>query len=101
MLVNTESAQVVCCRLDGFYTAVHSDVPQLHFSAPAAAHQLSLTAALQMYVRDPLLVFFPDLHHGSCRLLALIVHTNGTVAESSNEDVALNLVRGQRGNARS
>lgn len=92
---------MVCCRLNGFYTAVHSDIPELHFSAPAAAHQLPLTTALQMYVCDPLLVFFPNLYHGSCRLLALIVYTNGPVAEPSNEDVAFHLVGGQRGNARS
>jgi hypothetical protein len=38
VLVNAESAQMVCCRLDGLHTAIHPDVPQLHFSTPAAAH---------------------------------------------------------------
>lgn len=99
MLVNAESAQMVCCRLDGLYTAIHSDVPQLDFSAPTTADQLSLTTTLQMHVCDPLLVFFPDLHHCSCGLLTLIVNTDGTVAEPSNENIAFDLIRCQRGNA--
>lgn len=100
MLVNAESAQMVCCRLYGLHTAIHSYVPQLDFSASTAAHELSLTAALQVYICNPLLVFFPDLDHGSCRFLALVVHTNGTITETSNEDIAFDLVRCQRGDAR-
>lgn len=100
MLVNAESAQMVCRRLYSLHTAIHSYVPQLDFSASTAADQLSLTAALQVHVRDPLLVFFPDLDHGSCGFLALIVYTNGTITETSNEDVAFDLVRRQRRNAR-
>ena len=36
--MNTERAEVICCCLYGLDTAIHPDIPQLDFSASAAAH---------------------------------------------------------------
>lgn len=95
MLVNAECAQMVCRRLNSFDTAVHPNVPQLHFAAPAATDELSLSATLEMHVCNPLFVFFPNLHHGSCGLLARIVHADSSITKSCDKDVTLDLVRRQ------
>lgn len=53
-----------------------------------------------MDISDPLPVFLPDLYHSSRRLLALIVHTNGTVSKACDKYVSFNLIRSQGGDAR-
>jgi hypothetical protein len=45
-----------------------------------------------MHVGDPLFVLFPDFDHGSGGFLTLVIHSNGTVTESGNKDVAFDLV---------
>lgn len=97
--MNAQCAQVVGRRLNGLDTLIHPYIPQLHLTASTATDELSLTAALQVYVCNPLLVLFPDLDHGGCRLLALIVNTNGTITKPSNKDITFDLVRCQGGNA--
>jgi hypothetical protein len=100
MLMDAERAQVVGRRLYRLNTAIHSDVPQFDFSASTATDELSLSATLQVDISDPLLVFLPDLYHSSRRLLALVVHTNGTVSKARNKYVSFNLIRSQGGDAR-
>ena len=90
--MHAQAAKSVLCCPDRLYAAVHPYVPQLDFATSAPADELSLAATLQMNVCDPLLVLFPDSHQGSLGFLALIVHANGTVTESSNEDVSFNLI---------
>lgn len=46
MLMHAERAQMVGRRLDCLNTAIHSDVPQFHFSASTATDELSLSATL-------------------------------------------------------
>lgn len=92
VLVDAERAEMVSRCLDRLDALVHPNIPQLDLAAAAAAHQLALSAALQMSVGDPLLVFLPHLDHGSGGFLALVVYTNGAVAEARNKNIALHLV---------
>jgi len=40
----------------------------------------------------PLLVLTPNLDHGRCWLQTLVEDTDGTITESSHEDIAGNLI---------
>jgi hypothetical protein len=53
-----------------------------------------------MNVGDPLLVLFPNLDHGGGGLLALIIHSYGTITKTSDKHVSLDLIRGQGCDAR-
>jgi hypothetical protein len=93
--MNTECAEMISRRLDGLDALVHSNVPQLDLTAAAAAHQLALSAALQMGVGNPLFVFLPHLNHSRSGFLPLVVYTNGTIAEARNKYIALHLIGSQ------
>jgi hypothetical protein len=54
-----------------------------------------------MHIGDPLLVFFPDLYHGSSRFLALVVYADSPVSETGDKNITFDLVRSKRSNARS
>lgn len=95
MFVDAQCAQSVRSSLNSLYALVHAYVPQLDFTTSTAAHKLSLTATLQMYIGDPLLVLFPDLYHGGRRFLALVIHADRTITKTRNEHIALDLVRCQ------
>lgn len=91
--MNTQRLQVIRRSLDGLYALVHADIPQLDLTISATAYELTLAAALQVHVGNPLLMLFPDFDHRRGWLLTLIVNANGAVAEACSEDVAFHLVR--------
>jgi hypothetical protein len=95
VFMHTESPQMVRCCQDRLHTLIHTDVPQFDLATATAAHEFALTTSLQMHVGDPLLVLFPDLDHGSCRLLPLVVDSNSTITETGHEDITLYLIRGE------
>lgn len=101
VLVDAETTKSVSGRTDSLNAVVHSDIPELYLSAPATTDELALTTALQMDIRNPLLMLFPHPHHCCLRLLTLVIHSHRTVTEASNENISLNLIGCQRGNARS
>lgn len=96
MLVNAKRLQVVLSRLNGLDTLIHTDVPKLDLAVAAARHEFTLTTTLQVHIRNPLFMLLPYLDHGCRRFLALIVHTNRAIAEACNENIAFDLIRGER-----
>jgi len=93
VLVHAERFEVIARGLDGLNAAVHANVPELDFAIAAPGDKLALSAALEVHVGDPLFVLFPNLDHGSGRLLALVIDAHGAVAEAGDEDVAFDLIR--------
>jgi hypothetical protein len=100
MFVDRKRFEIIRSGLDGLDRLVHANVPEFDFAVAAAADEFALAAALEVHVCDPLLVFFPDFDHGCCGLLALVVDADGAVAEAGDEDIAFDLIRGQRCDAR-
>lgn len=78
--------------IDSVHALVHPDVPELNFTAATATYELALAATLQMYVRYPLTMFFPNLDHCHGGLKALIIDAHSTVTKASNEDLAFDLL---------
>lgn len=95
MLVYAERLEVVARRLDCLDALIHTDVPEFYFAVTTTGDELALTSTLQMDVRDPLLVLLPDLDHGCCRFLALVVNADGAIAKACDENVAFDLVGGE------
>src|SRR5690348_11786821 len=100
MLMNTQCSQCILCGIDCVNRHIHSQIPQSNLAIPTARYQLSHSASLHVYVRNPLLMFSPHFNHSNGGLQALIEYSNRAVSESSNENIARNLVRSQRRDAR-
>ncbi len=94
--MHAETAERILSSPDRAHALIHADIPELDLAAATAADQLALAAALQMDVGDPLPVLAPDLDHRRGGLEALVVDAHGAVAEAGREDLALDLVGGQR-----
>lgn len=86
---------MISCGLYGSHTSIHANIPQFDFSTSTAADKLTLSAALQVNIGNPLLMLLPHFDHGTRRLLALIVNSHSSVTKTSNKHITLDLVRGQ------
>lgn len=92
VFVHAHRLEVVCRRFDGFDRLVHANVPEFDFAIAASGDELALSTALEVYVCDPLFMFFPHFDHCCCGFLSLIVDTDGAIAEPSYEDIPFDLV---------
>ena len=100
MFMHTQAPQGIVGRPDGMHGRVMSEIPEFDFSIATTTDQLSRTPSLQVHIGDPLLVLSPNPYHGFARTIALVVYPHCSIAEAGHKDVACNLVRSQRGDAR-
>lgn len=97
MFVDGEDSQAGGCR-DRSDAFIPSNVPQLDLAVPTSRHELALSSTLEMNIRHPCLVLFPNMHKRRLGLLALVVQPKSTVTKPGDEKVSLDLIRCQRGN---
>ena len=79
---------------------IFSNIPQFDFSVPAARHQFSEPASLHVNSRNPLLMPPPMFDHCHCGLFPRVEDSDGPVAVAGAEDVACDLIGGERCDAR-
>lgn len=90
--MHAQRPQRIPRRLDSLNTLIPPQIPELDFAIAARGHEFALPSALQMNVREPGAVLFPDADHGGLGFLALVVEAHGAVAETCDEEVAFYLV---------